>query len=416
MGRASALMSILKSASSTLDIISGIKRSCRRLQNSLPAHVDIHPLSDQSIFVHASIQGVIREGAIAACLTGLMILLFLGSWRSTLIIAVSIPLSVLTSLIVLSALGRNDQHHDAWRSGAGRGNPGGRCDRGNRKHQSQSRSGQGNRAGDSGRRVADRSSRAGFHAFDLHRVRAHVFPLRVAQYLFVPLAEAVVFAMLASYLLSRTLVPTMARYLLDRARRKKSAARQPRRRAIRLCACRRDSKRDSSDSGSAITACWNALIQHRKRFRDRFLLACVLSFALIPLRGAGFLSRAWIAANSNCTCARRPARASRRRRSFAIGWRAIFAQQIPPSELATHHRQHRAALQQHQSFLQQFRADRNGRCGYSGGAVEGSPPDATEYVRALRAKLAHDFPGVRFYELPADIVSQILNFGLAGAD
>ena len=119
-------MSVLKSGdASTLDIINGIKQKIPVIQNSLPAHVDIHPVSDQSLFVRASIQGVIREGAIAAGLTGLMILIFLGSWRSTIIIAVSIPLSILTSLIVLSSLRRDDQYHDARRAGAGGGNPGG---------------------------------------------------------------------------------------------------------------------------------------------------------------------------------------------------------------------------------------------------------------------------------------------------
>src|ERR1700726_223021 len=105
-GSRSVLMSVLKNGNaSTLDIISNIKKKLPIVQASLPTQVDIHPLSDQSLFVRASISGVIREGVIAACLTGLMILIFLGSWRSTLIIAVSIPLSILTSIIVMSALG-----------------------------------------------------------------------------------------------------------------------------------------------------------------------------------------------------------------------------------------------------------------------------------------------------------------------
>ena len=105
-GQRSALMSILKLGdASTLDVIAGVYKMLPVVEASLPLHVDMHPLSDQSLFVKASINGVVREGAIAACLTGLMILVFLGSWRSTLIIVVSIPLSVLSSLIVLSALG-----------------------------------------------------------------------------------------------------------------------------------------------------------------------------------------------------------------------------------------------------------------------------------------------------------------------
>ncbi|HEV2247902.1 MAG TPA: efflux RND transporter permease subunit, partial [Terriglobia bacterium] len=106
-GERAALLSILKSGDvSTLDIIANVKKMLPKIEAGLPPQLRIEPLSDQSIFVKASISGVLREGAIAACLTGLMILIFLGSWRSTLIIAVSIPLSVLTSIIVLSALGQ----------------------------------------------------------------------------------------------------------------------------------------------------------------------------------------------------------------------------------------------------------------------------------------------------------------------
>ncbi|MGA8223634.1 MAG: efflux RND transporter permease subunit, partial [Candidatus Acidiferrales bacterium] len=106
-GTRASLMTIQKNGNaSTLDIISGIKALLPQIQAGLPPALDIKPLSDQSIFVKASINGVVREGIIAACLTGLMILVFLGSWRSTLIIAVSIPLSILTSIIVLSALGQ----------------------------------------------------------------------------------------------------------------------------------------------------------------------------------------------------------------------------------------------------------------------------------------------------------------------
>ena len=105
-GQRASLMSILKLGdASTLDVISGVRKMLPSIEATLPVHLDIVALADQSIFVKASINGVIREGAIAACLTGLMILVFLGSWRSTLIIAVSIPLAVLTSLIVLGALG-----------------------------------------------------------------------------------------------------------------------------------------------------------------------------------------------------------------------------------------------------------------------------------------------------------------------
>ena len=119
-GQRAVLLTIQKAGNaSTLDIIAGIKSMLPDVQKTLPADLNIRLLADQSLFVRGSIQGVVREAIIAACLTGFMILVFLGSWRSTVIIAVSIPLSILTSIICLSALGRDDQHHDARRVGAG---------------------------------------------------------------------------------------------------------------------------------------------------------------------------------------------------------------------------------------------------------------------------------------------------------
>ena len=109
---------------STLDIVKNIKETLKRAAHMLPDGVDMKLLFDQSLFVRASIDGVLREALIAACLTAAMILLFLGNWRSTLIIAISIPLSILVRSSV-RAPGRNDQHHDPGRAGAGRGYPGG---------------------------------------------------------------------------------------------------------------------------------------------------------------------------------------------------------------------------------------------------------------------------------------------------
>ena len=188
------------------------------------------PLSDQSIFVRASINGVVREGAIAACLTGLMILMFLGSWRSTLIIAVSIPLSVLTSLIVLSALGETINIMTLGGLALAVGilvddatveieNINRNLDQGKEIVQA----------------ILDGASQIAVPALvstlSICIVFVPMFFFRgVAKYLFVPLAEAVVFAMLASYLLSRTLVPTMARYLLvgaDRGRAPREYAENP---------------------------------------------------------------------------------------------------------------------------------------------------------------------------------------------
>ena len=227
-GSRSALMSILKLGdASTLDVIADVRNALPAIQDSLPLHVDIRALSDQSIFVKASISGVVREGAIAACLTGFMILVFLGSWRSTSIIAVSIPLSILTSLIALSALGQTINIMTLGGLALAVGilvddatvtieNINRNVDQGKELVQA----------------ILDGSAEIAMPALvstlSICIVFVPMFFLAgVPKFLFVPLAEAVVFAMLASYVLSRTLVPTMARYLLieqtDEQRRENTA-------------------------------------------------------------------------------------------------------------------------------------------------------------------------------------------------
>ena len=223
------LVSILKAGNaSTLDVVNGVKKLLPKVAATLPPATQDPPLADQSIFVRAAINGVVREAIIAACLTGIMILVFLGSWRSTLIIAVSIPLSILTSIITLSALGETinimtlgglalavgilvddatvtienierflEEGHalqDAIMEGA-----------------------------------AQISVPALVSTLCICIVFLPMFFLSgVARYLFVPLAEAVVFAMLASYVLSRTLVPTLAMYLLKAKDHNQPDAQSPR--------------------------------------------------------------------------------------------------------------------------------------------------------------------------------------------
>ena len=195
----------------------------------MPPQLHINALSDQSIFVRGAINGVVREAIIAACLTAIMILVFLGSWRSTLIIAVSIPLSILCSLIMLYDAARDHQHHDPGRLALAVGilvddatvaieNINRNLEAGKELEQS----------------ILDGSAQIAIPALVSTLAICIVFvPMfflsGVARYLFVPMAEAVVFAMLASYLLSRTLVPTMAKYLLQGARRRGvgQEARQP---------------------------------------------------------------------------------------------------------------------------------------------------------------------------------------------
>jgi len=214
-GHRASLLTIQKNGNaSTLDIISGIKSLLPRIMAGLPPELKVEPLADQSLFVRASIDGVVREAVIAACLTGLMILVFLGSWRSTVIIAVSIPLSILTSIIVLSALGETI---NIMTLGGLALAVGILVDDATVEIENINRNiAQGKEIQHA---ILDGAQQIAVPAFVSTLAICIVFvPMffltGVARYLFVPLAEAVVFAMLASYLLSRTLVPTMAKYLL----------------------------------------------------------------------------------------------------------------------------------------------------------------------------------------------------------
>ncbi len=307
----------------------------------------VKPLADQSVFVRASIEGVLREAIIAACLTALMILVFLGSWRSTLIIAVSIPLSVLSSIIALSALGETINIMTLGGLALAVGilvddatvaieNINWHLEQGKPLEPA----------------ILDGSHQIAIPAFVSTICICIVFvPMffltGVARYLFVPMAEAVVFAMLASYVLSRTLVPTMAKYLLkphahapDGARSRnplRAAAagdrrrlRPPARRLPRHCSSRRSIRANCSRSASSARASPRSCSSGGSA-RTSF--------------------RRSTAASSSCTCARRPARASRRQRRCAIASRRRSASLIPRERNRQRHRQHRPALQRHQPLV-----------------------------------------------------------------
>ena len=409
-GSRSVLMSVLKSGdASTLDIINGIKQKIPVIQNSLPVHVDVHPVSDQSLFVRASIQGVIREGAIAAGLTGLMILIFLGSWRSTIIIAVSIPLSILTSLIVLSSLGETI---NIMTLGGLALAVGILVDDATVEVENI------NRNFDQGKEIVqailDGASQIAVPALvstlSICIVFVPMFFLSgVAKYLFVPLAEAVCFAMLASYLLSRTLVPTMARYLLvarteDERREASRASRNP---FVRM--------QEKFEVGfekfrGRYHRMLETSIHHRNAFIVIFLLGCVLSFGLLPFVGQDFFPSV---DSGEFKLHMRAPTGTRIEDTAALCDRVEdeIRQEVPPKELVT--------------IIDNIGLPYSGiNLSYSTSAPIG-PADADiqvelakdhrptkEYVRELRLKLAHDFPGVTFYDLPVDIVTQILNFGL----
>jgi multidrug efflux pump subunit AcrB len=409
-GQRSALMSILKLGdASTLDVIAGVHKMLPAVEASLPLHVDMHALSDQSLFVKASINGVVREGAIAACLTGFMILVFLGSWRSTLIIVVSIPLSVLSSLIVLSALGETINIMTLGGLALAVGilvddatveveNINRNLDQGKEIIQA----------------ILDGASQIAVPALvstlSICIVFVPMFLLSgVARYLFVPLAEAVVFAMLASYLLSRTLVPTMARYLLveqteEERRERTERSRNP---LVRMQARFEIGFEHFRDRYHRLL---EAAVRHSKLFVVCFLSFCVLSFALIPLVGQDFFPS--VDSGEFILHLRAPT-GTRIEDTAALCDRVEteIRKEIPSSEF--------------NAVLDNIGLPySNLNLSYSTSAPIG-PGDAdiqvvltrshhsTErYVRELRKNLGRDFPGVTFYELPVDIVTQILNFGL----
>jgi CzcA family heavy metal efflux pump len=409
-GSRSALMSILKLGdASTLDVIADVRKALPAAQASLPLHVDIRALSDQSIFVKAAISGVVREGAIAACLTGFMILVFLGSWRSTSIIAVSIPLSILASLITLSALGQTINIMTLGGLALAVGilvddatvtieNINRNIDQGKELVQA----------------ILDGSEEIAMPALvstlSICVVFVPMFFLSgVPKFLFVPLAEAVIFAMIASYVLSRTLVPTMARYLLieqtDEQRREKTAG--SRNLFVRMQAAFETGFERFREGYRGLL---EASILHRKLFIVCFLGFCILSFALLPLLGQDFFPSV---DSGEFKMHLRAPTGTRIEDVAALCDRVEndIRREIPPDELGT--------------IIDNIGLPySNLNLSYSTSAPIG-PGDAdiqveltpqhhptADYVRALRSKLSRDFPGVTFYELPVDIVTQILNFGL----
>jgi CzcA family heavy metal efflux pump len=409
-GKRAALLSILKGGDvSTLDIISNVKKLLPTIEAGLPPTFRAQPLSDQSIFVLAAIHGVVREGVIAGCLTAFMILVFLGSWRSTLIIAVSIPLSVLTSLIVLSALG---QTINIMTLGGLALAVGILVDDATVEVENI------NRNLDQGKEIIqailDGASQIAVPALvstlSICIVFVPMFFLSgVAKYLFVPLAEAVVFAMLASYLLSRTLVPTMARYLLlerteDERRELTERSRNP---FVRMQSRFETGFEHFRERYHRLLA---AAIHHRKLFAVCFLSACVLSFALVPLVGQDFFPHV---DSGEFSFHLRAPTGTRIEETAALCDHVEndVRSQIPPNELVTII--DNIGLPYSSINLSYSNSAPIGT-GDADILVELTPKHhpTEEYVRALRVKLNRDFPGVQLYDLPTDMVSNILNFGL----
>jgi CzcA family heavy metal efflux pump len=408
-GGRSVLMSVLKNGSaSTLAIVDSIREQLTTLKASWPEALKVTPINDQSLFVRAAIKGVVLEGAIAAALTSVMILLFLGSWRSTVIIAVSIPLSILGSIIALAAVGETLNLMTLGGLALAIGilvddatvtieNVNWHLEQGK----------------DVETAILDGAQQIVTPAFvSLLCICIAFVPMfflvGVSRYLFVPMAEAVIFAMVCSFILSRTLVPTMAKYLLRPHVAHGDAATSPPsgnpfvRFQIRFEAGfsrLRDGYRDLLERAMG----------RRKAFLLGFLAVVALSFGLLPFIGSNFFPS--VDSGQVLMHARVPVgtrveeTAARFARIEAAIRRVIPAEEIttmvdniglPPSNINLTYNNTGVMGSQDGDFQIALR--------------EGHRPTA-DYVRRLREILPQEFPDTTFSFPPADIVSQILNFG-----
>jgi len=409
-GQRSVLLTIQKAGNaSTLNVISGIKALLPQIKTTLPPQLQIAPLNDQSIFVRSAISGVVRETLIAACLTAFMILTFLGSWRSTVIIATSIPLAILTSIIAFSAIGETI---NIMTLGGLALAVGILVDDATVEVENINRNREAEPEKDMDEVVLDSASQIATPAFvstlSICIVFAPMFLLSgVARYLFVPLAEAVVFAMLASYLLSRTVVPTMAKYLL-RGDRKEAGDAPSRNPLVRLQKRFEGAfERFRQSYRRMLETC----LHHRRIFLIAFFASCLGSLVvLIPWLGRDFFPS--VDAGSFKLHMRAPTgmRIEETANLCDQVERSIRAQ-IPASEV--------------QNVIDNIGLPYSGiNLSYSNSAPVGTsdadimvslsakhhPTD--NYIHQLRLTLPKQFPGVSFAFLPADMVGQILNFGL----
>src|SRR5580693_3040471 len=385
-GQRGVLMSTYKTGgASTLDIVDRVKEVLNNYASSLPESLRVSTFFDQSVFVRASIQGVLREALIAACLTAVMILVFLGNWKSTLIIAVSIPLSILVSILVDDATVEIENINRNLAMGK-----------------------------ETVQAILDGAQQIAVPAFVSTLCICIVFlPMfflsGVAKYLFVPLAEAVSFAMLASYGWSRTIVPTMAMYLLSSEDEYKPEEHVGEKQGF----FRRYQQkfehgferfREGYRHGLASALEWPKL------FGACFLVFCILSVGLVAILGRDFFPKVDAGQIRLHFRARTGLRIEETAR-LADQVDAAIRETIPPKEL--------------QTILDNIGVPYSGiNLSYSNSGTfgtsdaeilvqlkeeRGKPTSA--YINDLRAKLPQRFPGTQFFFQPADIVTQILNFG-----
>ena len=399
------LISILKNGdASTLDVVKGVNDLLPGIRSTLPKELKIEPLADQSIFVRAAVSGVVREAVIAACLTGIMILIFLGNWRSTLIIAVSIPLSILVSICVLSAI---HQTINIMTLGGLALAVGILVDDATVEIENVNRNLEEGK--ETRQAILDGAQQIAIPALVSTLCICIVFlPMffmnGVARYLFVPLAEAVVFAMLASYILSRTLVPTMALYLLKPPQHGNVRTRNPF--ILFQQAFERGFERLRLSYQLILTTC----VHRRRIFIPLFLGACVCGFFLFPWLGQDFFpasDNGQIRLHFRDKTGTRIEETARLcdlidqtiRRTIPAGELQSIVDNmgLPYSSINTTYNNTGVIGSEDTDILVSLK--------------DGHHP-TQDWVRKLRPELNRQFPGTIFYFLPADMITQILDFGL----
>ena len=407
-GNRSVLMMVLKSGYiSTLDIIAGIKKKAAAYKDSLPDELKIGFVGDQGVFVAASIEGVVREGIIAAALTSVMILLFLGSWRSTIIIATSIPLAVFGSIIMLAAIGETLNIMTLGGLALAVGilvdeatvtieNINWHLEQGKEVRPA----------------ILDGAQQIVVPAFVSLLCICIVFiPMfflqGIPRFLFVPMAEAVIFAMIWSFILSRTLVPTMAMYLLKPHQHQHGAALPPTRNPLVWFQRGFEARFESFRSGYRDVL--TLALRHRPTFVIGFLSFVLASFALVPYLGQNFFPSVDAGQILMHVRLQVGTRLEESANQFADIQKAI-RKIIPPDQIETMTDNIGLPI----SGIN-LTYNNTGVIGPQDGDVqikltEDHPP-TENYVKAMREQLPRLFPGTSFAFLPADIVNQILNFG-----
>jgi multidrug efflux pump subunit AcrB len=410
-GSNAVLMTILKTGSaSTLDVIAGVKALLPKLRETLPSSLHLDAVGDQSTFVKAAVSSVIFEGVVAAALTGLMILIFLGSWRSTLIITISIPLAILTSVALLAATGEtiNVMTLGGLALAVGILVDDATVTIENINYHLEQGKDIESAIMDGARQIVIPAT---VSLLCICIVFVPMFSLGgVAGYLFRPMAKAVVFALIGSYVLSRTLVNTMARFLLaHQAMHGHGALQPPTRNPFTLF--QRGFERRFEATRNFYRRLLITALAGRRLFIVGFLAAVIGSLALAPYLGRNFfppIESTQIALHVRAPTGMRIEETAMQVDRIEAAIRSI----IPPAALHTIVDNIGLPI----SGINMAYAN-TGTIGASDADIlinlnDGREAEAPGYVKVLRETLPREFPGTTFAFLPADIVTQILNFGL----